>query len=181
MRFRWVKQAGLVFLALFTFTNLFLYTTSRWNPDQIPGYGDWRVLSVLTGSMSPAIAAGDMVIVVRYGQDQPRVGDIVTYYQNDKTRSLMTHRVMQRLENGYLQTKGDANKETDGGWTDPSRLLGKVVFTIPYAASFQQMLREPLTLGFLLAGFAAFLIYTQRKKNSKQDLTQTECIEGEVS
>lgn len=181
----WAKRMGLGLLALFTLLNLFLYASSRWNSDRIPGLGDWRVLSVLTGSMAPAIDAGDMVIVTRYAGGEPRVGDIVTYWKDDQSRSLITHRVLQRLENGYLQTKGDANHEVDGGWTDPNRLIGKVVFTIPFAASLQQLVKEPLAMMLLVAAFGAYLFLSQRRRNSsqnnKQGSIQTEMIEGEPS
>jgi len=165
----WVKRTGLGLVVMMIVLNLFLYSTSRLNEDRIPGYGDWRMLSVLTGSMAPQIDAGDMVIVTRYGAgEEPRVGDIVTYWRDEQTRSLITHRVIQSLDNGYLQTKGDANIELDGGWTDPDRLVGKVVFTIPYAAALQQFSKEPLVMAGLLAAFAAWLFCSQRKPVTRQ-------------
>lgn len=176
----WAKRGGIALLALFIILNLFLYASSRWNPDRIPGFGEWRVLSVLTGSMAPAINAGDMVIVTRYSNEVPQVGDMVTYWKDDQSRSLITHRVIQRLENGYLQTKGDANQEADGGWTDPNHLVGKVVFTIPFAAALQQLMKEPLVMFLLLACFVTYLVYTQRRhtvrQQIKQDSIQTETI-----
>jgi len=181
----WAKRTGFVLLALLFILNLFLYASSHWNADRIPGMGSWRVLSVLTGSMSPTIDAGDMVVVTRYSGEVPRPGEVVTYWKDDQTRSLITHRVVQRLANGYLQTKGDANHEADGGWTDPNRLVGKVVFTIPFAAALQQFLKEPLVMVVILAGFAAYLVHVQRRAGGKKDKgpasLQTETIEGEVS
>ncbi|QRG68107.1 signal peptidase I [Brevibacillus choshinensis] len=181
----WTKRIGLGLLALFFILNLFLYASSQWNSDRIPGMGNWRVLSVLTGSMSPTIDAGDMVIVSRYIGKVPQTGDIVTYWKDDQSRSLITHRVIMRLENGYLQTKGDANHEADGGWTDPNRLVGQVVYTIPYAAALQQLLKEPLMMLLILSGFLIFVVYTQRRSGAKQDLkpasVENETIEGELT
>lgn len=181
----WGKRIGLILVALFILFNLFLYASSRWNPDGIPGLGRWKVLSVLTGSMAPVIHAGDMVLVTRYTDEVPQTGDIVTYWKDDQTRSLITHRVIRRLENGYLQTKGDANHEADGGWTNPDRLVGKVVWTIPYAAALQQWMKEPATLLCMLAGFSLFLVYVQRRsggqEGSQTASMRTESIEGERS
>jgi len=160
----WAKRIGAACLALFILLNLFLYASSRWNPDRIPGFGNWRVLSVLTGSMAPEIRAGDMVIVARYTEEVPQEGDIVTYWGEEQSRSLITHRVVKRLENGYLQTQGDANEEADGGWTHPDRLIGKVVFTVPYAAALQQLLKQPLVMVLLCAGFLAYLVGGQRRQ-----------------
>lgn len=181
----WTKRIGILLLALFFLLNLFLYASSHWNADRMPGMGSWRVLSVLTGSMSPAIDAGDMVVVTRYASDVPRTGDIVTYWKDDQTRSLITHRVVQRLENGYLQTKGDANQEADGGWTDPNRVVGKVVLTIPFAAALQQFIKKPLVMVVILAGFVTCLVCIQRRAGSRQDSQPaslpTEKMEGERS
>lgn len=181
MGIRIAKHAGIVLLAFFILLNLFLYASSRFNFDGMPGIGGWRLLSVLTGSMAPAINTGDMVIVNRYMNDVPQPGDVVTYWKDDQSRSLITHRVVQRLDNGFLQTKGDANQEFDGGWTDPNRLVGKVIFTIPYAATVQKGLKEPGTMIVLLASFLAYVFYSQRKYKRSQELTQTEMIEGELS
>lgn len=181
MGFRIVKRAGTAVLVLFILLNLFLYASSRWNSDGMPGLGEWRVLSVLTGSMEPAIRTGDMVIVSRYSNEVPQAGDIVTYWRDDQSRSLITHRVLQRLENGYLQTKGDANQESDGGWTDPNRLVGKVVFTIPFAAYAQQLIKEPLSMVVIFAVFLVSIIYSQRRPKNRADSIQTDTIEGELS
>ncbi|GED71468.1 hypothetical protein BRE01_51700 [Brevibacillus reuszeri] len=181
MGIRLVKQGVIILLAIFILLNLFLYASSRFNSDGMPGAGDWRVLSVLTGSMAPAIHTGDMVIVTRYRSDVPQPGDVVTYWKDDQSRSLITHRVVQRLDNGYLQTKGDANLESDGGWTDPNRLVGKVVFTIPYAASIQKGLKEPITMIMSVTSFFVYVFYLQYRQRRSQKPIQTEMIEGELS
>ncbi|USG66289.1 signal peptidase I [Brevibacillus ruminantium] len=166
MASRVTKRICIVLLGLFVFINLFLYITSHLNDDRMPGVGGWRVLSVITGSMSPAIEAGDMVIVRAYGKEEPLVGDIVTYWQEKHSQSLTTHRIVQRLENGYLQTKGDANQDLDGGWTDPERLVGKVVARIPYAAAVQEGLQKPPVFLSVLALFIIVLMYSHRRERS---------------
>jgi signal peptidase len=175
----WTKRTGQWLLALFVMSNVFLFATSKWNSDNMPGLSHWRILSVMTNSMSPTIDAGDMVIVASYRGEQPQVGDIVTYWQDQTARSLMTHRVVQRLENGYLQTKGDANHQADGGWTDPAHLVGKVVFTLPYAATIQRFLQHPL----VLLGLVAALAYTSYRKGRRQtqDVScQTAAVKGDM-
>jgi signal peptidase len=173
----WMIRAGQCLLVLFVFCNVFLFATSKWNSDHMPGLGQWRILSVMTGSMSPAIDAGDMVVVAKYQEAPPQIGDIVTYWQD--SRSLVTHRIVQRLENGYMQTKGDANHEADGGWTDPAHLVGKVVFTLPYAATVQRFLQHPS----VLMGLVAALAYTSYRKGRRpiQDTSrQTATVEGDI-
>lgn len=176
----WLKQLGQGILAIFVVTNLFMFATSKWNSDKMPGISQWRILSVLTGSMSPTIDAGDMVIVTKYNGEQPQVGDIVTYWQDESERSLVTHRVIQRLENGYLQTRGDANHEADGGWTNPTYIVGKVVFTLPYASTLQTFFQRPIVLGALLLLFIA-LSYEKWRRQNKHASIKTGTVEGEIS
>lgn len=177
--FRWGKQIILLMLFLFVITNLFLYMSSRLNADRMPGAGSWRVLAVLTGSMSPTVNAGDMVIVREYGEQQPAIGEIVTYWQDENSRSLTTHRVVNRMDNGYLQTKGDANQGADGGWTHSERIVGKVVGRIPYAAAIQAGLQKPIVLVSLTVIFLAGLSYTNRSGSRQRQTKQIETIEGE--
>jgi signal peptidase len=140
------RRLGIGMLLIFVIVNFFMFATARWNDDRMPGFAKWRVLSVLTGSMSPEIEAGDMVVVASYGRDQPQIGDVISFWQNRAAGQVLTHRVVSRLENGYVQTKGDANVERDGGWTDPSLLIGKVVLVIPYAARLQEIFQKPAVL-----------------------------------
>jgi len=162
-----------VLLGLFVCINVFLYVSAKWTPERMPGIAGWRVLSVLTGSMEPVIRAGDMVIVAKYQVDHPQVGDVITFWQDEARSSLITHRVMERLdENGYVLTKGDANQETDGGWTAPDRILGKVVVTIPYAAALQNFLRHPVVLGLMILLLLAtsYRQWKQRNRGSGETL-----------
>lgn len=169
----YAKRVIITLLGLFVVINLFFWITPKLNPDRMPGIGKWRVLSVLTGSMAPTIEAGDMVIVSGYGQSVPAVGDIVTYWQDQSKTSLITHRVVQRLDNGFLQTRGDANQEVDGGWTPPANLVGKVVITIPFASTIQNAMQHPYGYAMMTIIFI-LLLYRDRR------LIQSSPIKEEV-
>ncbi|QQE74833.1 signal peptidase I [Brevibacillus composti] len=179
MAFRWGKRLFLVIVCLLVAVNLFFSISSRLNADRMPGAGSWRVLAVLTGSMSPTINAGDMVIVQSYGEKRPAVGEIVTYWQEEGGGSLTTHRIVHQLANGYLQTKGDANLGVDGGWTHPDRLVGTVVARIPYAAAIQEGLQQPLVLLALTVLFLAWPLLAMRGGDRQPQTIQSETIEGE--
>jgi signal peptidase len=68
-------------------------------------------------------------------------------------------------------TKGDANLETDGGWTAPDRILGKVVVTIPYAAVLQNFLRHPAVLGMMILLLVATSYRQWKQKNRESGET----------
>ncbi|RXK50383.1 signal peptidase I [Halorientalis pallida] len=81
---------------------------------------------ILSGSMEPDIAPGDVVIVD--ASASVGVGDIVTFEEDGDVP--VTHRIVAE-ENGQWVTKGDANENRDARPVPPENVLGKVVLTIP--------------------------------------------------
>lgn len=88
-----------------------------------------QCLIVLSGSMSPAIPAGS-VVVIDEGADYEKlcVGDIITYHLSNGQS--VTHRIAGRGD-GKLITKGDANECEDMFPVTEEQVQGKVLFTIP--------------------------------------------------
>ncbi|MCD6483060.1 MAG: signal peptidase I [Candidatus Aenigmarchaeota archaeon] len=97
--------------------------------------GSMHFLIVLSGSMSPEINAGDIVISMRVNPEEIKVNDIITFRYKDEPENCITHRVVNVIdENGRLSfmTKGDANEDPDQRIVESSELIGKVAFVIPY-------------------------------------------------
>ncbi len=77
--------------------------------------------------MSPTINTGDLVVVkpsLKY-----KKGDVVTFLS--KTNFNTTHRIIS-INNNQIETKGDANKTSDQEQINPSKIIGKVFYIIPY-------------------------------------------------
>lgn len=112
----------------------------------------WRYGILRSGSMSPDMPAGAAIVVAPAGADEIRVGDAITYRSATNRGLLVTHRVVEVTEdtNGTLayRTKGDANEEPDAGFVTPDRLLGRVVFSVPYVGQVSQHLHT--RAGFFL-------------------------------
>ena len=94
---------------------------------------------VLTGSMSPAINSGDIIIVAPITTTPPKVGDVVTYkgrrFDGTEVASF-THRIISGdSQTGFL-LKGDANKTPDTQRVLLDDIEGKVVFQIPFICQF---------------------------------------------
>ena len=107
----------------------------------VPYFGN-KALIVRSGSMSPAIGVGDLVVVnARKPVAAPapsifpkyQVGDIVAFSGQKDTSTITTHRIVDiKAEDGKIQyvTKGDANDSTDSGLVAEDKILGKSAFKI---------------------------------------------------
>lgn len=93
-----------------------------------------RSLTVLSGSMEPALGVGDVVIDSRVSPAEVRVGDIVTFPDPEGTGRLITHRVRRlRIVDGsaHVVTKGD-NTNAVERWDIPATgSLGRVEYRVP--------------------------------------------------
>lgn len=123
-----------------------------------------RVLIVRSGSMAPAIKAGDVVVTTMVGPSDVAVGDVVTFRDPTRSGELVTHRLVRaRAEGGSFRflTRGDANTGTEEWSIEADGKLGSLWFSIPKAgyplawAGDPRMRAGLLTVGALLLGFAA--------------------------
>jgi signal peptidase len=90
--------------------------------------------TVRSGSMSPAIDTGDIVLTEGISPLDARVGDIVTFKDPDGTGRLISHRVRQvHAAGGELRfvTKGDANNTTEHWAVASDGRIGRVVYRLP--------------------------------------------------
>lgn len=83
----------------------------------------YSIFSTETGSMSPTMEIGD-VVIVKIGE-QVQEKDIITY---KKDNSFITHRII-KIEGNSIIAKGDNNNTQDEEITQDA-VVGKVVFII---------------------------------------------------
>jgi signal peptidase len=122
-----------------------LFVTDNSPQKSLFGY---RYYTVLTGSMEPSFAVGDMVIVRLANADDINVGDIITFNPSSDSDAYLTHRVVQKFENyentnmTCFKTQGDANNTEDAFLIESTRVIGTVVFSVPklgYIVRFVQL------------------------------------------
>jgi signal peptidase len=117
----------------------------------------YRTVTMLTGSMSPTINPGDVVISVPEPAAQVAVGDVLTYAIPVGDRRVETHRVTEVGHDAAgrttIVTKGDANAAADP-WT--ATVEGDTVWetkaVVSWAGTVIRALREPTVHGVLLWG-----------------------------
>ena len=118
----------------------------------------YQVYTVLSGSMRPAYAEGDLLYVESVKPSQVKVDDPITFVLNEKL-TVATHRVVRiDTENQLFYTKGDANGTED---TDPvhfNNLIGVPRFSVPLLGYVSYFVQNPpgtyitLVAGLLLIG-----------------------------
>jgi len=132
--------------------------------DTISGSSPFVVIA--SGSMSPHLNQGDLVVLKKIQDESIQVGDIVAFKvpspYDSAYPSPMVHKVVEKwTENNvtYLRTKGDANLNPDA-WDVPSRdVIGKSVATIPYIGLPILFVKTPLGLLVLTAILVGYILY----------------------
>lgn len=93
-----------------------------------------RSFTVLSGSMTPAIETGDVVVAEPISPLSARVGDIVTFQDPEGGGKLISHRVQSVVASGAsvrFVTRGDANTSTERWNVAADGQIGKVVYRLP--------------------------------------------------
>jgi signal peptidase len=90
---------------------------------------------VMSGSMTPAIPVGALVIDQPVQGAQLRVGDVISFTPPDHLHDTITHRIyaIKASSRGMnLITKGDANNTADGWALPAAGTIWRVSFAIPW-------------------------------------------------
>lgn len=107
---------------------------------------------VLTASMTPAIAPGDVVIVDERDPNAIAEGDVITFVRGDNEVPV-THRVIGVTATAgetAFETQGDANEGPDASLVPAENVLGVVAITIPYLGYVIQFADSPIGFALLV-------------------------------
>lgn len=137
-------------------------------------------LTVLTGSMTPEIAVGSIVMVRPVDPSSLRVGDIATYRTEGGEEAFITHRIVEIDESTNpvsFTFKGDANRGPDLKPVSAEAIRGEVWFDVPYLGTVRDALQggagltllAALFVGALSIGLFAGAIRDHRRDENGQD------------
>lgn len=96
----------------------------------------YRPLVVRSGSMTPALLTGDLIVTQLVRPASVRVGDIVTFSDQSRGNVLVTHRVVEMAREGSKYsfiTKGDGNTAVEEWTIGDKGELGRFAFRVPKA------------------------------------------------
>lgn len=91
--------------------------------------GSVRFLTVLSGSMSPTLNQGDMVVSASVPLTAIKPGDVISFRSTDG-KTLVTHRVVEAKSDGFI-VKGDANEDPDPTAVGLTQVVGRMAFSLP--------------------------------------------------
>lgn len=134
------------------------------------------VMSVLSGSMTPTIRTGDLVIddpLTRTQAAHLHVGQIISFRQGT---DVFTHRIhaIEHVDGSIAyQTKGDANNAPDVPLVVPGQIVGVYTAKVPMGGYVLYALHRPVTIALLLAAPALWLLsswlYGMAKEAERDD------------
>jgi signal peptidase len=103
-------------------------------------------LTVLTGSMTPDIPVGSVVIDRPVDPGTLKVGDIATYQKAPGVNEYITHRIVKidtSTNPATFTFKGDANRGPDVTPVPAGAIRGKVWFHVPYLGTWRDSISGP--------------------------------------
>ncbi len=109
--------------------------------------GDFRFFVVQSGSMSPTLPIGSVIMTTPAGEIAKNT--MITYFT--KEGAIVTHRVVDIItESGQKSfvTKGDANSTNDDSLVAQSMVIGKVSLVVPHIGRVFSAVRT--TPGYIL-------------------------------
>lgn len=102
----------------------------------VPRLGGGTPYAVLTGSMSPSMPPGTLVIIRDVDPAALRTGDVITFMPRENDTSVITHRVVgvgfDATGEPTFRTKGDANDAPDVQLVHGYQVVGKRWYSVPY-------------------------------------------------
>lgn len=153
-----------------TYLNIFL-AAALWI--LVPVLFGWQPLLITSGSMSPAIEPGDIVVTSPQGDAVLPQGAVITYHDPGGADRVVTHRVIGYTEGGEYRTKGDANPTPDSSPVPQDAILGFARLLVPFVTRPIIWARDGQLLQ-VAAWFAATLlaIYAATRRSAQGTRTR---------
>ena len=143
----------------------------------------WEIFAVLSGSMEPTIKVGGIVAVHPVPADQLKIGDVITFVDQNRPDTFVTHRIVElSVTDGQVQakTKGDANDTADAWNVPASKAVGRVDLALPYLGFLMVWLSSPLAkvaiLGIAVLGLAVPSV--QRRPGGASQAVDSSIVSG---
>lgn len=147
----------------------YILISSKLYPEKIPAIFGYKPFIVMSGSMTPIINKGDLIIVKKVDCNLLKTGDIIAFKTEDN--KVITHKINNvDIQNGQKKyiTKGDNNNSIDEGYVLAKDIEGIYVSKISGLGNILLFIRKPLGLIVCLLSIGVIgLVYTLIKVTKK--------------
>lgn len=157
-----VFVALVVVLALLALALAILLRPNAQGIDELFGH---PVFSVASGSMTPAINTGDLIVDNSVTSAQAatlHAGQIISFRESATGANslVITHRIVAVLPGAAVayRTKGDANNAPDLSTVAPTQVMGVYTARVPCGAYVISTLHQPLTFVVLIMIPVVYLV-----------------------
>ncbi|HYH32320.1 MAG TPA: signal peptidase I [Pseudonocardia sp.] len=141
----------------------------------VPAATGATALTVLSGSMEPALPVGSTVVVRPRPVSEIAVGDVITFTDRDKSGGtrVVTHRVIGVEPGPRFRTMGDANDAPDPGVVEAADVQGVQWYVVPWVGLIRDRLISPaggfFAVGVLLLLTAAHVLLPATERTPPTD------------
>ncbi len=146
----------------------------------LAAYGQVGLLVIKSGSMSPQVPPGSLIVFRPASIDDIAIGQIIVFREGITSNSLVIHRAVDRYyDQGklYLKTKGDSNKRADSDPVSKGELVGVGVVIIPVAGRVLAFSKTPPGMFLLNVSLAFFLLLLSLDKvRAKERMRMTRSL-----
>ena len=167
--------------------NLTLIVKSYTNTEEVPSIGGHFPMIVLTDSMYPEIASGDLILCVTVEAEDVEVGDVISFFDPmGSGTAVVTHRVLEVMDkDGELsfRTKGDNNNAEDQVAVPAKNLVGLYQSRIPGAGNIAMFMQT--TPGLIVCVVLPIVLLVgydvlRRRKYDKAKQQDTDALLAEL-
>lgn len=182
------KTAGNILFAVLLMLGVLMSSYllgQKFLPKSTSAVSSYKMLIVLSGSMSPEFDPGSVVFVKNIAPADIKIGDIVTFRSSPENPNQVTHRVVDITRDGELAftTKGDANETPDPEQIYSENIVGKVHFSIPYVGYALNFAKTKLGMyfmvvlpGILIILYEIFKIFGYMNSRKKEQGMKAEAV-----
>ena len=148
-----------------------VFATSNDANKSILGYRFFGVLSDSMVAKDPktqkgGFRSGDIIIVKNISGKDAEVGDIITFRPSVESKTFLTHRVKEKLnqlgdkDGTFYITQGDAN-DTEDMPIEEEQVVGKKVLVIPKVGGLIDFVRQNIAVSavFILSLFGSITVF----------------------
>jgi signal peptidase len=171
-------------LAMVFIINVTMIVKSYAHPERVPDFMGYKPFIVLSGSMEPAIKAGDLIITKKIAPEKVAVGDVISFrVEND---IIVSHRVTEINTEGGVSflTKGDANVGMDAVEVQPETIEGLYIWRGSGWGRVAIFLQTPIgMLAFVVIPLCLFIVYdvVSRSRRQKSKSAREAELEAELA